>query len=150
MKYSIKKCKWNKDAVKSVIELSKEWAKEDITYGYVANSEQDIIGNDLFLAYSDDEAIGYLFGRLRLLEKAVAPLAAGSQCFEIEEIYVKKEFRSQGIGKQLFDYSEAYYREKADYITLSTATKNCTSILHFYIDELGMTFRSAELFKEIS
>lgn len=150
MKYSIKKYKWNNDTIKSVIALSKEWENEDITFGYGANSEKDIMGNDLFLAYSGDEAIGYLFGRLRQLEKAAAPLSAGSQCFEIEEIYVKKEFRSLSIGKQLFKYAEEYYKEKAEYITLSTATKNYKSILHFYIDELGMSFQSAEFFKEIS
>jgi hypothetical protein len=32
---------------------------------------------------------------------------------------------------------------------LTTATKNFRAILHFYIDELGMDFWSARLFKKI-
>jgi len=36
-----------------------------------------------------------------------------------------------------------------EFIMLSTATKNYKSILHFYIDELGMDFWNARLFKKI-
>jgi hypothetical protein len=32
---------------------------------------------------------------------------------------------------------------------LSTATKNARAILHFYLDELGMEFWSARLFKSL-
>ena len=35
------------------------------------------------------------------------------------------------------------------FLMLSTATKNYKSILHFYIEELGMDFWSARLFKRL-
>jgi hypothetical protein len=35
------------------------------------------------------------------------------------------------------------------FIVLSTASKNSKAILHFYLDELGMQFWSARLFKRI-
>ena len=38
---------------------------------------------------------------------------------------------------------------KIDYIMLSTATKDYRRILHFYIDELGMDFWYARLFRKI-
>ena len=37
----------------------------------------------------------------------------------------------------------------AEYMVLSTATKNWKAIFHFYLDELDMTFWSARLFKKI-
>lgn len=149
MKIEIKKCEWNDNSIGKVIELSQEWESEALTYGYCANGMDDLIGTDLFIAYLDDEIIAYLFGKCLVLEEAIVPIEKGTKCFEIDEIYVKGEYRSQGIGKILFEYAENYYKQKVDYITLSTATKNYKSILHFYIEKMDMTFWSAKLFKKI-
>jgi len=35
-----------------------------------------------------------------------------------------------------------------EYIVACTATKNYKAILHFYIDEVGMIFHSASLYKK--
>ena len=125
----IKKCELDDRNIKAVIALSKEWESEDLTYGYCANDKNDLIGNDLFLAYSDAQIIGYLFGKCSVLNEAITPIDKGSKCFDINEIYVKEKYRSQGIGKALFEYTENYHKQNVDYITLSTATKNYKSIL---------------------
>jgi nitroimidazol reductase NimA-like FMN-containing flavoprotein (pyridoxamine 5'-phosphate oxidase superfamily) len=39
---------------------------------------------------------------------------------------------------------------EVDYLTLSTATRNWKAILHFYLDELGMDFWNARLFRKIA
>ena len=127
----IKKCELDDRNIKAVIALSKEWESEDLTYGYCANDKNDLIGNDLFLAYSDAQIIGYLFGKCSVLNEAITPIDKGSKCFDINEIYVKEKYRSQGIGKALFEYTENYHKQNVDYITLSTATKNYKSILYF-------------------
>ena len=129
----IKKCELDDRNIKAVIALSKEWESEDLTYGYCANDKNDLIGNDLFLAYSDAQIIGYLFGKCSVLNEAITPIDKGSKCFDINEIYVKEKYRSQGIRKALFEYTENYHKQNVDYITLSTATKNYKSILYFYI-----------------
>lgn len=149
MKIEIKKCELNDSNIKAVIELSKKWESEDLTYGYCANEQNDISRNDLFLAYSDNEIIGYLFGKCSVLKETITPIDNGSKCFEINEIYVKEKYWSQGVGKSLFEYTENYFKQKVDYITLSTATKNYKSILHFYIEKMDMSFWSAKLFKKI-
>lgn len=40
-------------------------------------------------------------------------------------------------------------KPEAEYMVLSTATKNWKAIFHFYLDELDMQFWSARLFKKI-
>ena len=73
----------------------------------------------------------------------------GTPCFEVEELYVVPEKRSRGIGEMLFRHAEEAVKAEADYMILSTATKNWKAIFHFYLDELDMTFWSARLFKKI-
>ena len=73
----------------------------------------------------------------------------GTDYFEVEELYVRPEWRSRGVGSALFRYVEDQVRPEAEYLMLGTATKNYKAILHFYIDELGMEFWSAALFKRL-
>ena len=145
----IKKCELDDRNIKAVIALSKEWESEDLTYGYCANDKNDLIGNDLFLAYSDAQIIGYLFGKCSVLNEAITPIDKGSKCFDINEIYVKEKYRSQGIGEALFEYTENYHKQNVDYITLSTATKNYKSILYYYIEKKDLNLWSATLYKKI-
>ena len=73
----------------------------------------------------------------------------GTPYFEVEEIYVKPAYRSNGIGSALFSFAEKAVSDEVDWIMLSTATKNWKAVFHFYIDELGMEFWNARLFKKI-
>ena len=59
------------------------------------------------------------------------------------------ERRSEGIGSKLFTYAQNLIKDEAEYITLSSATKNYQAILHFYIDELDMKFWNVRLFKKL-
>lgn len=70
----------------------------------------------------------------------------GTACFEVEELYVKTACRSRGVGSR---FMEDAVKPDADYIVLSTAAKNFRAVLHFYIDEMGMDFWSAALFKKL-
>ena len=69
--------------------------------------------------------------------------------FEIEEIYVVPEFRSRGIGSDLFRFASEAVRTEAEYVVLSTATRNWRAIFHFYVEELDMTFWNARLYKKL-
>ena len=73
----------------------------------------------------------------------------GTKWFEVEELYVRPEYRNQGVGQALFRHMEQVAADEAEMILLGTATKNFRAILHFYIDELGMEFWSARLFKRL-
>ena len=138
------------EVLNELIRMSEDWEKENSCHGYRKNDKSDIDGNRIFLAYDGDTVIGYLFGYAEKSKESSSIMPDGTPCFEIEELYVRPEYRNQGIGRKLFDYVENTVRGEVDYLMLSTATKNWKAILHFYLDELDMDFWSARLFKRIS
>lgn len=133
-----------------LIACSRDWEREGSCHGYRENTAEDIAGNRVFLARDDrGQLLGYLFGHRELAKQDSSILRRGQPCFEIEELYVRPAFRSQGVGGQLFRCAEETVQDEVDVLLLSTATKNFRAILHFYIDELGMEFWSARLFKKL-
>lgn len=133
----------------TLIALSVDWEAENSSHGYRRNGIEDLEGNRVFLVEENGEIIGYLFGKLEKAKTASSVMPEGTACFEVEELYVKPACRSQGVGSALFRYAEEAVRGEAEFVTLGTATKNFQAILHFYIDELGMEFWSARLFKKL-
>ena len=132
-----------------LISLSEDWERENSCHGYRKNEAKDLEDKRVFLALDGEEISGYLFGHFEIAEKDTSVYTAGTKYFEVDEIYVKPHLRSKGIGKKLFRYAEKQVGTDTKIIKLSTATKNFNAILHFYIDELGMEFWSATLFKKI-
>ena len=135
--------------LEKLIRFSEEWAAEDSCYGYRPNDRSDIEGNRLFLAEDNGDVVGYLYGKIYRSEQMKSIMPEGTPYFEVEELYVIPERRSQGIGEELFRYTEDVVKTEADYMVLNTATKNWKAIFHFYLDELNMSFWSARLFKKI-
>ena len=136
--------------LEELIALSGDWEAENSCYGYRANRREDIEGNRVFLARERGKTVGYLFGHCFRPENMHSVIPEGSSCFEAEEVYVIPQRRSEGIGRALFEAAAEAVRNEADYITLSTATRNWRAVFHFYLDELGMEFWSARLFKRIA
>ena len=132
-----------------LIRLSEDWAAENSCYGYRPNEKSDIEGNRIFLAEDDGRTVGYLFGKVYLSKQMQSIMPEGTPCFEVEELYVVPEKRSRGIGMKLFRCAEEAVKAEAEYMVLSTATKNWKAVFHFYLDELDMTFWSARLVKKI-
>ena len=135
--------------LKRILELSLMWEKEDSCYGYRANTEGDFQDCYILAAY-DDELVAYVFGKEEIQEKQTSVIDKNMHYFEIEELYVHPSYRSRGIGKQLMESLEKELKKKGlRMMVLSTATKNWKAIMHFYIDEVGMNFWSARLYKRL-
>lgn len=138
------------ELLSTLIAMSAAWETENSTHGYRTNDRSDIEENRIFLAERNGEVLGYLFGHKTTAERTNSIMEEGTTFFEIEELYVTPEHRSEGIGKKLFSFAEQTVQaEGISYLMLSTATKDCKRVLHFYLDELGMDFWSARLFKKL-
>ena len=133
----------------TLLKMSADWAGEDRCRGYYPNGLSDIQGNRIFLALDGEKPVGYLLGHLCNAERDSTVMKAGTPFFEVEELYMIPACRSKGMGGALFHYAEETIKTEAEYILLSTATKNWKAIFHFYIEELDMEFWNASLFKRI-
>lgn len=137
------------EVLEQLIAFSRDWEAEQSCAGYRANERSDIEGNRVFVAEEDGKIVGYLFGKLEEAKKMSSIMPEGTPYFEVEELYVVPEKRSQGMGKALFEHAENVLSTETKFFVLSTATKNWKAIFHFYLDEVGMDFWSARLYKKI-
>ena len=136
------------DVVKELIDLSSTWVEEDICFGIVKNSKEDL-KEPLFIALDNNKIVGYIFGHFYDEEEKRSYISIGSKCFMVDEIYVLKEYRNQKIGKRLYEKMEAFVKDKCQYITLATSNKDYKKILKFYVEDLKLTFHSAFLIKNL-
>ena len=144
---TIKQETLNEETISRLIELSQEWVDEDSCFGMVTNSKDDL-KEPLFLARLDNHIIGYVFGHFYVTEKKTSYIPVGAKCFEVDELFVSKKYRNQGIGKRLFKALENHVKDDCLYITLATSNKDYVKVLNFYQNLVGMTFHSAFLIKD--
>lgn len=142
----IKETTLNDEIIDKLIELSRKWYEEDITYGYKVNELSDLIDKKIFIISEESDIIGYLTGYYYLSETMNSLIDNGTNCFEVDEFYIQKDKRNKGLGSKLFKYMED--NVDADCISLSSANKNYVPLLHLYVDELEMKPHSIRLFKK--
>ncbi len=139
------------ELIDTLVRLSEDWEREGSCWGYVRNPEDSFSGQRIFTARDGKEVIGYALITHRTAERMGSIVPDGTEYVELEELYVVPERRNAGVGSALFRFVEdTVRREGAPYLLLGTATKDHRAILHFYIDEVGMDFWSARLFKKLS
>ena len=139
------------ELIDTLVRLSEDWEREGSCWGYVRNSGDYFSDKRIFTARDGGEVVGYALITRRTAERMGSIVRDGTEYVELEELYVLPERRSTGIGSALFRFAEdTVRREGAPYLLLGTATKDHRAILHFYIDEVGMDFWSARLFKKLS
>ncbi|MBR5095367.1 MAG: GNAT family N-acetyltransferase [Oscillospiraceae bacterium] len=146
----IREAEPGEELFRELIRLSEDWEAEGSCYGYRRNGRADLEGRRVFVAELDGAILGYLFGVSERAEKMRSIMPDGTPFFEIEELYVAPAYRSRGLGGRLFRGAEEALRDGgAAYLLLSTASRNWRAVLHFYIDEMEMSFWSARLFKKL-
>ena len=137
------------DVLDILLEYSADWEAEGSCYGYRRNTPEDFQGEQVFVMIQGSAIVAYLMGHRARAERMQSIMPDGTSYFEVDELYVVPEYRSRGVGRALFRFMEEEAAYEAEFIMLSTASKNFRAALHFYLDELGMEFWSARLFKPL-
>lgn len=127
----------NKRDLDQVHRLQLQWADEDITHGYTADSRQNLskmIGRYFLVAEVDGSVVGHVYGSARVSE-GLAVIPAGERYLEIEDIYVTPKFRANSIGGQLIDgLLQAAGEDGIETFSAYSSTKDADRILRFYRD----------------
>ena len=118
------------EILEKLLQLSAQWAAEQNCYGYYPNTEADIEGKRIFLAEDEDGIEAYLLGKVETAKNMKSIMPEQTLYFEVEELYVIPEKRSQGIGEALFRFAEETIKKDVQFIALSTASKTAR---RFYI-----------------
>ena len=143
-----RKATLSEEEIAQLIQLSVDWVNEGITGGLRSNTKDDL-HLPMYLALDNNKIVGYIFGHFYNRETKLWDIEIGTKCFDVEELYIAKDYRSQGIGKKLFELLEEEVKKETEYITLGTSTHDYKKIFHFYIEEVGMSFHSALFLKKI-
>ena len=95
--------------------------------------------------------IGYGVGRTIVVEEDRPYAKKGTKLFELEELYVFEDFQNKGHGKQIVKFAMEHEKKyhKAEKMTVVADSKRYKDILHFFIDELGLSFWSCLLTKDL-
>ena len=140
----------DEETTSQLLEMSRKWEEENITYGYARNDASVLEGKTILGVYNNNRMIGYLFGKIETQDKYNSILNEGQQYFEVEEIYVLKHYRNMGAGKSMFSFLEEMLKEQGiEYIFLTSATKDSAKILNFYTNEVDMNVHYSRLFKKV-
>ena len=116
--------------------LGEAFTTEQLTIELMTN------GSEFYFIYADDELAGYL----KLNYAPAQSDLNDPDSIEIERIYVKKEFKGEGLGKQLMDYAFKLVEETGKkYLWLGVWEKNKDAI-EFY-KHIGYTVTGEHQFK---
>lgn len=86
-------------------------------------TREDIERGGVFIAYIDDVMVGYIAGSL--FER---PYHVRKKGLSIDELFVREEYRKQGISRALINMLETYAREAGcTYMTVTTDYENTLS-----------------------
>ena len=128
------------DDIEAILSLDEEWEREGIAQVWVPLSlDEQLALLDQFPAYhliaeADGVAAGYINGSIRAGGKE-SVIPEGERYLEIENIYVKMDYRHQHVGGQLVDaISQAAERNGIRRFLVSTTSREMDKMLRFYGD----------------
>ncbi|WP_180964145.1 GNAT family N-acetyltransferase [Haloimpatiens massiliensis] len=118
-----------------IIALQQQWAKEEITYGFVAADKDYLeskLGKYFFVAELNKRIVGFVYGTVHKSQN-MAVMDNGQFYIEIDDIYVSFENRGFNIGTILLDKILEIAKENGVKRSLIySSTKDMESIIKFY------------------
>lgn len=124
--------------VKDILSLQNEWVAENITYGFCADEEEEILRYDkayFQLAFDGDRVVGYVCAEVRKNEgeSYMNIFPQGENYLQILDLYISPAYRNQNIGAVLLhSVEERAKKNGVSHLFLSSATKDAESVRRFY------------------
>jgi ribosomal protein S18 acetylase RimI-like enzyme len=137
--------------LEGILELDKLWNDEGVAYVWYGSPEDPIEAFERFpkyflLAESDGCIVGYVNASVRANE-TVEVLPKQQTYLEVENIYVRSEFRGMRVGGDLIERLLEVAKENGiERFVVSTVSKDTDGILRFY-RSYGFKPWYVELFK---
>ena len=137
---------------KFVADLQKQWQTEAITYGFIADFEDEILAYDkeyFYIALDGETVVGYVTGEVRINDKDnymnVFPIDA--EYLQVNDLYIASAYRSRSIGAELLTIvEEKAKRNGIEHIFLSSATIDAEAVRRFY-EKNGFKIWTTTFFK---
>ena len=123
---------------KDIIILQNEWVKENITYGYCADSDDEIVNYDkeyFYVSLDGGRVVGYVTAEICVNNGSgyMNVFPKGAKYLRVNDLYVSTAYRNNSIGEKLLTIVE----EKAtgngiQHFYISSATKDTEAVRRFY------------------
>lgn len=124
--------------IDEILQLDREWDQENIAYEFIYVSRGEFIAHVerfqpyFLVAESDEGIVGYINGSVRL-GQGVAVIPEQEPYLEIENIYIKPDFRNRHIGGKLMDrLLEVAEQNGIQRFLVATDSKDMDKVLNFY------------------
>lgn len=122
----------------AVANLQKKWQTEDITYGFIADSEEEISAYDreyFYIALDGETVVGYVTGEAKTNDKDnyMNAFPMDAKYLQVYDLYIATAHRSKSIGAELLTIvEEKAKRNGIEHIFLSSATIDAEAVRRFY------------------
>lgn len=123
---------------KTVAKLQKQWESESITYGFVADTEDEILAYDkdyFYVAFDAETIVGYVIGEAKTNDQDnyMNVFSMNEKYLQVNDLYIAPAYRSKSIGAELLAIvEEKAKRNGVEHIFLSSATIDADSVRRFY------------------
>ena len=123
---------------KAVANLQTQWQSEAITYGFIADTEDEILSYDkeyFYIALYGETVVGYVTGEVKANDNDnymnVFPM--NIEYLQVNDLYITPTYRSKSIGAEFLTIvEEKAKRNGIEHIFLSSATIDAEAVRRFY------------------
>ena len=122
----------------AVANLQNQWQTEDITYGFIADSDDDILAYNrdyFYIALDGENVIGYVAGEVKVNDKDnyMNVFTMDAKYLQVYDLYIAPAYRSKSIGAELLTIVEEKAKKNdVEHIFLSSATIDAEAVRRFY------------------
>lgn len=119
----------------AVLELQHTWVYENITYGVVNETKEDMLGyakDYFYIAVDGEKVVGYITAEV-VGDNEYNLFPMGADFLRVNDLYIRKEYRGNKIGEKLLSLVEKKaYKNGLKHIFITSATKDADAIRKFY------------------